>query len=435
MQETRYEKMIQKIMAAPFALPAISSGDGCRVRDTEGVEYLDFAAGPGVVALGHCHPEIADAVTHQIRELTQGPGKFLTEKTLDFIDRLSGVLPPNLDNYFFTNSGAESVDGAIKLALKYAVRSGKGGTGIIVMDYGFHGRTSLPLSLTTMPDRRQGFGQYAMFPGVVAVRAPYLYRTPGAESLCEELSLESLRSALEVRAPGEISILIAEPILATGGAIVPPATYWGRVVELCREHDVILIFDEVFTGFGRTGKMFASEHWGVVPSIMTLGKAIGGGFPLGAFVASDEVAGAFEAGDHYTTFGANNVVAFAAGAATLEILQREGIAQQAAERGDYLLRELNLLKDKHDIVGDVRGKGLLLGIELVKDGAAKTPDEELTSAVAGSLQERGVLVLISGYGHSTIRLTPPLVVSREEIDDFLEALDAALTEVEEGLQP
>lgn len=416
-----------RLITAPFTTPMIVSGSGATVRDADGIEYLDFASGPGVLPLGHCDPEIVATIVEQAGRLMQAPGKFLPDRVLEYADALTAVTPGGLDHFFFVNSGAEAADGAIKLALKAALRDGKRGTGILVLDHGFHGRTALPLSLTTMPDRKRGFGPYASFPGVVPVVSPYHYRFAGSPEACVEHSIESMRQAIEVRAPGEIAILIAEPILATGGIIVPPLDYWPRVFELCRSEGILVILDEVFTGLGRTGRMFAAEHWDLVPDVMTMGKALGGGLPLGAFVASQHVAAAMEPGDHYTTFGANNVVSFAAGIAMLRAIRQRGVVEHAAETGAYLREGLRELQRRHPLVGDVRGEGMLNGVEIVTDPATKEADEGLTNAVVAALKREQVLVLTSGYRHATIRLTPPLIVSRDQVDTFLERFDAALT--------
>jgi 4-aminobutyrate aminotransferase-like enzyme len=416
-----------RLITAPFATPMIVAGSGATVHDADGVEYLDFASGPGVLPLGHCDPEILAAITEQAGRLTQAPGKFLPDRVLEYADALAEVTPGGLDRFFFVNSGAEAADGAIKLALKAALRDGKRGTGILVLDHGFHGRTALPLSLTTMPDRKRGFGPYASFPGVVPVVSPYHYRFAGSPEECVAHCIEAIENAIEVRAPGEIAILIAEPILATGGILVPPPDYWPRVFELCRREGILIILDEVFTGFGRTGRLFAAEHWDLVPDIMTMGKALGGGLPLGAFAASEHVASAMEPGDHYTTFGANNVLSFAAGIATLRALRQRGVVAHAAETGAYLREGLRELQSRHPLIGEVRGEGMLNGVEIVADPATKTADEALTNVVVAELKRQRVLVLTSGYRHATIRLTPPLIVSREQVDSFVERFDAALT--------
>lgn len=428
------ERIHRRLIGPPFSVPVIVRGAGSVVTDVDGVDYLDFSSGPGVLSLGHCDPEVVAEIRAQVGVLTQGPGKFLTLKTLEYAEALAEIMPPGLDRFFFANSGAEAVDGAVKLALKYSIKKGKLGTGIMALDNGFHGRTSLPLALTTMPDRKRGFGPYATFPGVVFAASPYCYRCPLCNTECNLACLESIRLGLELRAPGEVAVFIAELIQSTGGIIVPPDEYWPRAVKMLREYGVTIIFDEIFTGFGRTGKMFACEHWGVRPDIMTVAKAIGGGLPLGAIVAVEEVASAFDSGDHYTTFGANNVVSLAAGMTALKALVERGLIQQSIESGEYLLKQLRDLQKSSELIGDVRGKGLLIGVEIVTDRETKRTNPDVVDAVVSNLRQRRVLVLTSGYQHATIRLIPPLTVKRSEIDRMLEALDQSLKVVESTAQ-
>lgn len=406
--------------------PVIVRGRGASVEDEAGAVYLDFEGGPGVVSTGHCHPRIVKAIQMQAEKLLQSPGRFHSRLALTLAKRISLLTDEKLKQVFFTNSGAESNDGAIKLALKHATVTGKRGYGIIALEHSFHGRLSLPLTLTGNSLRKKGFGPYAAFPGVVHVAAPYFYRCPFGsqnETECGERSAMALRDALKTRVPGAAAAMIAEPILGVGGVIVPPDNYWPMVAEICSENNITLIHDEVFTGFGRTGKTFAYQHWNSNPAIVSFAKAIGGGVPLGGFIANESVAKSFDDGDHFTTFGSNNQVGLAAGHAVLDVLKDEDLSGRAQKLGDRLLEAFRRMQAKYSFIGDVRGKGLMIGIELVKDRSTKTPALDLLKKFAASLKDKGVIVGVTGVHGCVIRLTPPLVLTDDQVSEAIEAFE------------
>jgi 4-aminobutyrate aminotransferase-like enzyme len=407
--------------------PVIVRGRGAAVEDEEGTSYLDFEGGPGVVSTGHCHPKVVEAIKDQAERLLQSPGRFHSRLALTLAQRISLLTDEKLKRVFFTNSGAESNDGAVKLGLKHATVTGKRGFGIIALEHSFHGRLSLPLTLTGNALRKKGFGPYAAFPGVVHIPAPYFYRcTFGSrtEAECGERAAQALRDALKTRVPGAAAIMIAEPILGVGGVIVPPENYWPIVEDICAENNITLIHDEVFTGFGRTGKMFAYQHWNTNPAIVSFAKAIGGGVPLGGFIATDSVAKSFEDGDHFTTFGSNNQVGLAAGHAVLDILKEEALPARAEKLGDRLAEAFRRLQVKHSFIGDVRGKGLMIGIEIVKDQTSKAPAVDLTKKLSAALKNKGVIVGTTGVHGCVIRLTPPLVLTDDQVTQAIEAFEA-----------
>ncbi len=408
--------------------PVIVRGAGAVVEDEDGRTFLDFEGGPGVVSTGHCHPAVVRAVRDQSGLLLQSPGRFHSRLALGLAQRISMLTDGKLKRAFFTNSGAEANDGAIKLALKHATVTGKRGYGIIALEHSFHGRLSLPLSLTGNALRKKGFGPYASFPGIVHVPAPYFYRCAfgsRTEAECADRSAQALRDALRTRVAGEAAVMIAEPILGVGGVIVPPDNYWPQVAEICADHGITLVHDEVFTGFGRTGRMFGHQHWGVAPSIMTFAKAVGGGLPLGGFIASDAVAAAFDDGDHFTTFGSNNQVGMAAAHAVLDVLRDEDLPCRAGLLGARFLEGLRELQRRHQFIGDVRGKGLMIGVEIVQDRESRAPDAPRTKRLAGLLRDRGVIVGVTGVHGCVLRMTPPLVVTSDEIQQALDAFALA----------
>jgi 4-aminobutyrate aminotransferase-like enzyme len=408
--------------------PVIVEGAGATVIDEAGNAYLDLEAGPGVLSVGHCHPKVVAAIQAQATKLMQGPGRYHSRLTSTLARKISRTTGDRLKRVFFANSGAEANDGAIKIAFKHATRTGKQGFGILAVEHGFHGRTSVGLSLTGNASRKKGFGPYASFPGIVHVPAPYCYRCPLGLTYptCKTKCADTVEDALKTRVPGAAAVMIAEPVICVGGVLTPPPEYWPKVEAICRRNNITLIHDEVFSGWGRTGKMFAHEHWNVKPDAVTFAKAIGGGLPLGGFIATEELGTAFDEGDHFTTFGANNQVGVAAGHAVLDIIAEEHLVARSADLGRTFLERLRRLAAKHACIGDVRGLGLMIGVEIVKDRASREPSPQLPRRVQQAMRERGVLVSITGVHGCVLRITPPLVISEAQVDAAVRTLDAAL---------
>jgi 4-aminobutyrate aminotransferase-like enzyme len=408
--------------------PVIVEGSASTVTDEAGRKYLDLEAGPGVLSVGHCHPTVVAAIQSQATKLMQGPGRYHSRLTSSLARKIAGVMGNRLKRVFFANSGAEANDGAIKIAFKHATKTGKQGYGVLAVEHGFHGRTSVGLSLTGNAARKKGFGPYASFPGVVHVPAPYCYRCPLGLTYptCKVKCADIVEDALKTRVPGVAAAMIAEPIICVGGVLTPPPEYWPKVEATCRRNKITLIHDEVFSGWGRTGKMFAHEHWNVQPDVVTFAKAIGGGVPLGGFIATEELGTAFEEGDHFTTFGANNQIGIAAGHAVLDVIQREDLVKRSATMGGIFIEGLRRLAAKRPCIGDVRGLGLMIGVEIVNDRASREPAPQLTKRVQQAMRERGVLVSITGVHGCVLRITPPLVITESQVGMALETLDSAL---------
>ena len=408
--------------------PVIVEGSASTVTDEAGRKYLDLEAGPGVLSVGHCHPTVVAAIQSQATKLMQGPGRYHSRLTSSLARKIAGVMGSRLKRVFFANSGAEANDGAIKIAFKHATRTGKQGYGVLAVEHGFHGRTSVGLSLTGNAARKKGFGPYASFPGLVHVPAPYCYRCPLGLTYptCKVKCADVVEDALKTRVPGVAAAMIAEPIICVGGVLTPPPEYWPKVEATCRRNKITLIHDEVFSGWGRTGKMFAHEHWNVQPDVVTFAKAIGGGVPLGGFIATEELGTAFEEGDHFTTFGANNQIGIAAGHAVLDVIEREDLVKRSATMGTTFIEGLRRLAAKHPCIGDVRGLGLMIGVEIVNDRASREPAPQLTKRVQQAMRERGVLVSITGVHGCVLRITPPLVITESQVGMALETLDSAL---------
>jgi len=387
-------KLTEKyIMKTYGRLPlALVKGRGARVWDAEGNEYLDFVGGLAVNSLGHCPPAVADAIAGQAQALMHVSNLYHIEQQA----RLARLLVENscCDKAFFCNSGAEANEGAIKLARKYAKQ--KGGPEkfeIITALKSFHGRTLATITATGQTKFQQGFEplpqgfKYVPFNDITALE--------------------------EAIGPATCAVML-EPVQGEGGVNVADQSYLEGVKELCEKNGLLLIFDEVQCGLGRTGKLFAYQHYGVEPDIMTLAKALGGGFPIGALLAKDEVAGAFQPGDHASTFG-GNPLACAAGLAVMESMLAEGFLEKVTASGIYLRKWLDVLAGKYDFVMEVRGLGFLLGMELTIDGAG----------IVSKCQEKGLL--INCVGGNILRFIPPLIVERSEIDRAVEILDEVLS--------
>ncbi|MBO0723068.1 MAG: acetyl ornithine aminotransferase family protein [Blastocatellia bacterium] len=405
----------------------VQRGSGAMIEDVDGNIFLDFNAGVAVCATGHSHPRVVDAIRKQIDEFLHISGTDYYYPHLPALaEKLSQSAPGDFEKKtHFGNSGAEAVEGAIKLAL-YATRRPK----LIGFFGGFHGRTMGALSLTASKARqRAGFGRQALdvthVPYANCYRCPYSLRpeTCGAyESKgphCARV-IEDLLFKTNVPAD-ECAAIVVEPIQGEGGYLVPPASFLQTLQRIAVKYGVLVIADEVQSGMGRTGKMFASEHFGFVPDIVAIAKGIASGLPLGATVARASLM-EWVPGAHASTFG-GNPVAIAASLVTIELL-KESLIANAAKMGSYLLEGLRDLMKKHRIIGDVRGKGLMIGIELVKERETKEPHPDALLSVEIECFRRGLI--IQGAGTSTIRLSPPLVIDQQQCDFALKTLDEAI---------
>lgn len=364
---------------------ALKKGKGAVVWDVEGVPYIDCVAGIAVNNVGHAHPRVAEAISKQAHKLIHTSNIYYTEEQVRLAKQLVEISPHQ--KAFFCNSGAEANEGAIKLARKF---TGKGD--IIAMENSFHGRTITTITATGQHKYKKGFGPLP--PGFNHV--PYG-------------DLEAVGDAITEKT----AAVLVEPVQGEGGIIIPPQGYLDELKKICHENDVLLIFDEVQTGFGRTGEMFASQTFKVTPDITTLAKAIAGGFPMGAILASAEVGSAFEPGDHAATFG-GGPLACAAGLASIQTIQEEGLVVKSRENGIYFQNELKELFQEHGRVEDVRGVGLMLGIEM---------DMPCTQMV-DTMRHQGVLVNCTA--ENVLRLVPPLVITREQMDNVTNHLDEVI---------
>lgn len=402
-------------------------GRGIRVEDADGNEFLDFAAGIAVTSTGHCHPEVVAAIQKQAAELIHISGTdFYNEPLTQLAERLSAVAPMRGPHrFFYGNSGAEAVECALKIARYHTKRQH-----VIAFLGAFHGRTMGALSLTaSKPQQKRRFSP--LVPGVTHVRFPYTYRgcSGGAEEQ-EAFALGCARYIEEklfktILAPEEVAAIFIEPIQGEGGYVVAPDNFLRELRDICDRHGILLVVDEVQSGAGRTGKWWAIEHSGVEPDIVCMAKGIASGMPLGVCMTRAEIMD-WVPGSHASTFG-GNPISIAAALATMNILEHEGIAN--AERvGNRMLERLRGWVDTHPLVGEVRGRGLMIGIELVKNKQTKEPATALRNRVETLAFERGLMVL--GCGETSIRLCPPLILKEEEATVALDILEEALTKVE-----
>lgn len=403
------------------------SGRGARITDVDGNEFLDFAAGIAVNSTGHCHPEVVAAIQKQAGELLHISGTdFYNLPLTDLAERLSAVAPmPGPHRFFYGNSGAEAIECALKLARYHTGRQH-----IISFFGAFHGRTMGALSLTgSKPQQKRRFSP--LVPGVTHIRYPYTYRgCTGGPQEEEAFALGCARFIEEklfktTLPPEEVAAVFIEPIQGEGGYVVAPDNFMRELRAICNRHGILLVVDEVQCGAGRTGKWWAVEHSGVEPDMVCMAKGIASGLPLGICMTRADVMD-WVPGSHASTFG-GNPVSIAAALATMDILEREGLAN-ATRVGDLMLERLNGWKKTHPLVGDVRGRGLMIGIELVKDKTTREPATALRNRVEILAFERGLMVL--GCGETTLRLSPPLIVSEEEATVALDILEEALTVVE-----
>jgi len=369
----------------------ITRGKGAVLWDINGKEYIDCASSYGVGALGHCHPKIVAAIKSQVEQLITCHSCYYNDKRAEFIEKLVKITPEGLDKAFLSNSGAETVECAIKLA-----RKATGKQEVIALMGAYHGKTMGALSLTWDKKYRDPF--MPLVPEIKHVPADNI------DKLCEAITEKT-------------AAVIMEPIRGEGGIRVPQDGYLQKVREICNQKGVLLIFDEVQTGFGRTGKLFGCQNWGVKPDIMCLAKPFAGGLPIGITIATESIMSTFKIGEHSTTFSGSPLVC-AAGCAAIDALLEEKLAEKAELNGKYFKTKLEALMAKHKIVKEIRGLGLMLGMELRYD---------VYGVILKAIQ-KGVLVIDAG--RTIIRLLPPLVITKEQIDRVVTVLDEALGEEE-----
>jgi len=402
----------------------IERGEGAMVTDVDGNRFMDFNAGIAVVSTGHCHPKVVRAIQDQAAKFLHMSGTdFYYENMVQLAEKLAALAPGGHERrVYFGNSGTEAMEAAIKMARYYTGRDK-----FIGFLGAFHGRTMGSLSLTARrPVQRRGFGPF--MPGVHHVPYAYCYRcaygkTPDKCSVeCAQVIEEQLLKT--ILPADEVAAIVVEPVQGEGGYIVPPAKFLEELERIAHRHGMLLIFDEVQAGMGRTGKFFAAEHSGVAPDIFTVAKGIASGMPISATIARAEVM-SWPPGAHASTFG-GNPVSIAAALTTIELLEQE-LVDNAARVGAHMMDRMRTWPARFPLVGDVRGLGLMLGIELVKDQVTKERASEERDRIVDMAFERGLLIL--GAGENTLRLSPPLVITKDQADFAMETLEDCLREM------
>src|SRR5437868_6558595 len=422
------EKYISPSHTRSYPLVA-KSGRGIVVTDVDGNEFFDFSAGIAVTSTGHCHPDVVAAIQRQAGELIHMSGTdFYYENMVELAARLSKIAPmKGPHRIYYGNSGAEAVECALKLARYHTKRQN-----VIAFFGAFHGRTMGALSLTaSKPQQRRRFSP--LVPGVTHVRYPDVYRgSVGGTQEADNFALGCARFIEEnlfktTLAPEEVAAIFVEPVQGEGGYVVAPTIFMQELRRICDRHGILLVADEVQSGMGRTGKWWAIEHAGVQPDIVCVAKGIASGMPLGITMTKAEIMD-WIPGSHASTFG-GNPVCVAAALATLDVIENEGLLQNSADVGKHITKRIAEWPKKHSLVGDVRGRGLMIGVEIVKDKQTKEYAGPERDRIVELAFERGVL--FPGCGPSTIRLAPPLVVTKDEADVALDVLDECIKIVAE----
>jgi 4-aminobutyrate aminotransferase len=387
----------------------IDRAEGAYLFDSSGRRYLDFSSGIGVANTGHCHPRVVAAIRDQAARLIHSQVNIARHgPLLALVEGLRKILPENLDSYFFASSGAEAIEAAVKLARRAAGRPG-----VVTFQGSFHGRTVGTMSLTNSKSIYRA-GYQPLMPGVTVAPYPYAFRYGWDAEEASRFCLRELRHLfVSQTSPEEVAAVLIEPVLGEGGYVPPPASFLQGVAALCRELGILLILDEVQTGFGRTGKFFAFEHFGIEPDILVMAKGLASGMPLSAIAASRGVMARWPTGSHGSTYS-GNAVACAAAAATIEVLREEDFLPRAARMGRLLHERLAEVARRSPRIGDVRGLGLMIATEFGEPG--KTPESSFTKAVQRRCLERGLVLLTCGTYGNVIRWIPPLVVTEGQID-------------------
>lgn len=413
----------------PYFPLVVAEAHGSIVRDIEGNEFIDFLSSAAVTNTGHNHPKVVAAAKEQIDKFIHYTPAYMYHKPhAELVERLTHITPGDFEKRVaFGLSGSSSVDGAIKAARVFTNRPK-----IISFLRSYHGTTMGAISVSGISlDMRKKMGP--LIPEVEFIPYPDCYRCQFNQSYpqCNWTCFQYLEELLTtIVPPEEVAAVIYEPIQGDAGIIIPPKEYMMKLQQLCKSHGILLIADEVQTGFGRTGKMFASEYHEVVPDILVMGKAMASGMPLSGLVAKKEIFESWNAPAHFFNT-AGNPVSCSAALATIEVLNEEGLIENAVNQGEYIMERFNSLKNQFDCIGDVRGRGLLIGVDIVKDKATKERDIKKTAKICWRCWEKGLILAF--FSGSVLRIAPPLVLSRAEAEKALDIIEQAISEVENNM--
>jgi 4-aminobutyrate aminotransferase len=396
--------------------------EGIYIYDAEGNAYLDFTSGIGVTNTGHCHPRVVQAIQDQAKKLIFGQMNIVIPPvTVSLADALNQITPPAIDTFFFSNSGAEAVEASIKLA-----RHVTGKRNIIVFQGSFHGRTAQTMAMTTSKYIYRL--DYQPLPsGIFVAPFPYSYYYGWDDETTTEFCLKQLDTLIHGQTnPEETAAVIIEPVLGEGGYVPAPAGFLQELREFCTKNEILFIADEVQSGFGRTGKFFAFEHASIEPDIVVMAKGLGSGVPISGIATRREIMADWQPGTHGGTYGGGSAISSAAALATVQVLQEENLVINAAERGEQLRTRLRELQTRFPTIGDVRGLGLMVGVELTTNSK---PDKNTAKALQAACLERNLLILTCGTYENVIRWIPPLIVTEEQINSAVDIFREALEEV------
>lgn len=407
----KYKEFVNTAFVKAVEPIVINRANGVMYYDEDGTSYIDCFSGISVVNAGHGNKEVANAAKEQIDKLVHCCSYIYHVKPVaDLAEKLAQITPGRLKKSFFGNSGAEAIEGAMRLAKQFTKRNE-----MIALNGSFHGRSLATLSLTGNYARKRGGGPY--LPGVAFTPSPYCYRCQfnqkGPES-CNMLCAQYLEEVLRCSTSENVAFFIAEPVMGEGGIIAPPKEFFKVIKDILEHHGILFMVDEVQSGFCRTGIMFAIDHYGIEPDIMTMAKGIANGFPLSCFIARDEVAAAFRVGDHLSTFG-GNPVSCAASLASINFLENNNIAESTAKKGEILKESLGKINPKNVAIGEIRGLGLMVGMEIVKDLESKEPASAEAAKIRAACREKGLLVGLGGGFGNVLRIQPSLVITEEEL--------------------
>lgn len=419
----RYKKVISPVLGHYNDLE-ITGGKGTYLFGLDGKQYLDFSCGISVTSLGHCHPNVVSAVKEQMKKLDHiCIGVAYYEQYIKLAEMLSDLTPEGLDMCFFCQDGSGAIEAAMKLA-KYTMKK----QGIISFTGSFHGRTFGAMSVTNSKAKYKK-GYEPLMANVYEAAYPYCYRCPFHDGKqcspqqCNYECIESVKNIVNTTGADNIAAVLIEPILGEGGYVVPPEKYLEKLKDICVSNGILLIFDEVQSGFGRSGKMFAFEHTQVLPDIMVMAKAIANGLPLGGIIAKKKLMEEWSSGAHGGTFG-GNPVSCAAAIATINTIKYKGLVEKSEKLGKYITKKLKALQKKFKVIGDVRGKGLMIGVEFINEDGS--PNPAATSAVIKGCLENGLLLISCGSDDQVIRFIPPLTVGKKDINKALEIFEGVL---------
>jgi len=421
------DNLLAPCLAQDWPNLPVDRAEGCYLYGRDGRKYLDFLAGFGACNVGHNHPRVVAAAQAQMSKMIHTAiGVTNYESLLYLAEELGQIMPGDANVFFFCNSGTEAVDGAIKIARYFTRRRG-----IIAFYGGFHGRSIGATSVGSSKAKyRTGHGP--LLPDVYFAQFPYLFRsaTPEKPEACSQAALDELLRLFEyIIEPEEVAAILVEPIQGEGGYIIPPRSWLAELRKICNKYGILLIFDEVQSGFGRTGSWFAADAFDVQPDIFAIAKAIANGFPLGATAARAEIMKAWGSVSHGTTCG-GNPVSCAAALAVLEIIKDENLLANAREQGAYIIKMLRELQFRSPIVGDVRGMGLMTAVEFVKPSTDREANTEVVRRILQIALDKGLILYPCGHWSQTIRLIPALTVTRDQINEGLDMFTEAVLEAQ-----